>query len=48
MSHGSYAEDVTVTDSWQQSRTIKLIFHAMDSDEHVIILGYPWLEAVDP
>ena len=20
----------------------------MDSDEHVIILGYPWLEAVDP
>ena len=27
---------------------MKLIFHAVDSDEHVIILGYPWLEAVDP
>src|ERR1700677_1178457 len=42
MSHGLYAEDVTVTDSWQQSRTMKLIFHAVDSDEHAIILGYPW------
>jgi transposase InsO family protein len=47
-SHGSYEQNTKVVDSWHQSQTKILTFHAVDSDEYDVILGYPWLEAVDP
>ena len=48
ISFGVYEEGIEVTDSWHQKRVTKCVFHSIASDEYAMVLGYPWLEAVDP
>ena len=48
VSYGKYQQTVEITDSWQRVQKQELIFYAADSSEHSLIIGFPWLEAVDP
>jgi hypothetical protein len=47
-SYRTYEQKISVVDSWRQCRTMRTLFHAIESDGYSIILGYPWLETADP
>ncbi|RMZ74708.1 hypothetical protein DV737_g5812, partial [Chaetothyriales sp. CBS 132003] len=48
MTFGTYQEAVEVTDSLKRTKRQECQFYAIEGDEFPLILGYPWLEDVDP
>ena len=47
-SYGTYQQQIVVVDSIGVTRTQDCNFFTVSSDTHTLILGYPWLDQVDP
>ena len=48
ISFGTYHTNIGVTDSLQRTKQHDCDFFAIDSEEHSLVLGFPWLEEANP